>query len=190
MAGKIAATDWADIVTAYSRGEKSVLDLAAEYGVSHQAISEGLRSRGVTRNSAMTETINNEEDLARKEHEERIGQAKKQREKFAKYNDAIVQMTMKRLIDGDKHGDLRNKNAEILVLKNAATIIHRARKENWVILDIDRLMDGEESLPDLNVGEYTPEELESIRSANEEQYLEGVNEPSDYSFDEENGDND
>lgn len=179
---KITASEWAQIVTSYQRGEKSVIDLAAEFNVSHQAISKGLRERGVTRASRLTENIESEEDKARKEHEARMERAKTSVEKFAKYNDAIVQMVMKRLIEGDRDGDLAEKHNEILVLKNGQSVIAKARKENWDILQIKDIIDEEDSLPDLNIGEYTPDELEAIRRANEEAYLEGVADPEDEDF--------
>lgn len=176
MSGKVTAADWAAIVTAYQRGEKSVLELAGDYGVSHQAISKGLRDRGVSRSSKLSETVDTEEDEARKAHDERIAHAKKKEETYSRYNDAIAQMVMKRVIDGDQHGSLSGKNSEILVLKNAQIVIGKARREMWDILKIGDLLGEDDALPDLNVGEYTPAELEEIRAANEEHYVESQRE--------------
>jgi len=181
-ASTISASDWAVIMTAYQRGEKTPNELAEEYGVHVKTITRGLRERSATRVSDLTESIGtDEDDAARKEREERVKSAKAQQETFAKYNSAIVGMTMRRLSDGEKNGDLRLKGQEILVLKNAGAIVARARQENWEILRIEDVLEGEESLPDLNVGEYTPEELEGIRSANEDAYLESLDDEAEAS---------
>lgn len=183
---KLSPTDWANVVVAYQSGEKNMVELAEEYGVTHQAISKGLRERGIRRVSELTENIVNEEDQARKQREEDVAKARQQVERFSKFNDVITQMVMKRVIDGDRDGTLRAYDGEIKVLNNASKVVERARRENWTILEIEKVLEGEESLPDLNVGEYTPEELESIRQANEDNYLEGQagdgEEYDDYSF--------
>ena len=123
--------------------------------------------------SRLTEHAQDDDaERAKKEREDQVQRAKKRQENYAKYNDAIVQMTMKRLVDGDAANDLALKAKEIRVLKDAGAIVERARRENWEILGIDELLGEGEALPDLNVGEYTPEEIEEIRQANEEHYRE------------------
>lgn len=169
---KLSPSDWANVVVAYQSGEKNVIELAEEFGVSHQAISKGLRERGVQRVSKLTENIVNEEDQARVQRTADVVKARMQVERFSKFNDVITQMVMKRVIDGDRDNSLRTYDSDIKVLNNASKIVERARRENWTILEIERVLEGEESLPDLNVGEYTPAELEAIREANEEHYLE------------------
>lgn len=171
---KITPAQWAEIVTAFQRGEKNMVQLGEEYGVDYKTISRGLRTRGVSRNSKLTEHAQDDDaELARKEREEMAARAKKKQETYSKYNDAIVQMMMKRLVQGDKDGNnIATYAKEIRVLKDASQILERARRENWEILRIEDLLGESESMPDLNVGEYTPEEIEEIRRANEEHYLE------------------
>lgn len=171
---KLTPSEWAQAITAYERGEKKIPEIADEYGVDHSTIAKGFRSRGVVRRSTLSEGVGqDEEDVARKEREELVTKAKRQQETFFKYNTAIAQMTMKRLIEGDKEGgSLKSKNAEILVLKNASQIIMRARQENWEILGIEDILGEDEQLPDLNISEYTPEEIEEIRREQEDHYLE------------------
>ena len=81
---KLSPSDWANVVVAYQSGEKNVIDLAEEYGVSHQAISKGLRERGVQRVSQLTENIVNEEDQARKQRTEDVAKARLQVEQIGR----------------------------------------------------------------------------------------------------------
>lgn len=176
---KLSAADWANVVVTYQSGEKNVVELAEHYGVTHQAISKGLRERGIKRVSQLTEHIEDEDDQARKELEEQRAKARALRERYSKFNDVIANMVMKRVAEGDRDNNLRIYDTEIKILGNAGKAIERARRENWEILDINNILEGEDKLPDLNVGEYTPEELEAIRQANEDHYLEAQEDDDD-----------
>jgi len=174
MSKRLSPKEWAEIKTAFERNEKSVRELAEEYGVTKQAIYKGLGDRGAKRMSDLAEGT--EDDAAEadaKEREEEVRRAKKKRDEYARYNDVIVQLTMKRVIEGSQqNGSLASKHKDIVVLNNAAKIVERARKENWEILRVEDLLGEEEQLPDLNVGEYSQEELDEIRRAQEEHYVE------------------
>lgn len=177
---RLSATDWATVVTLYQRGEKNLRELAEQFGVSIQAISKGLKARGVEKGSRLNEVIGEVDDAARQERERRVKQANNQVESYAKWYDVIAKLTMKKIIDGSQTpGGIAAQNAELLALKNATAIIEKARAESWEILDIKDLLGENAELPDLNVGEYTPEELERIRQANEEGYLEGLEDEDD-----------
>jgi len=186
---RLSATDWAHIVTLFERGEKNLRELAEQFDVSIQAISKGLKSRGVKKGSRLAEVAGEVNDAAREAREARVKQANSLVDSYAKWFDVIAKLTMQRVIEGSKTtGGLAAINADILSLKNATAIIHKARAENWEILDIKELLGENAELPDLNVGEYTPEELERIRQANEDSYLEGLDdddaEEDDLGFDE------
>jgi predicted DNA binding protein len=172
---RLTATDWATIVTLAERGEKNLRELAEQFGVSQQAISKGLKARGVTIGSRITEVMSEVDDVARKERERRVKQANVAVEQYAKYYDALTKRLIKTvLIDGTQTaGGVAAANAEVLSIKNTLTALRIAREESWNILKIEELLGEHAELPDLNVGEYTPDEIEAIRQANEEHYLEG-----------------
>ena len=174
MSKRLSPKEWAEIKTAFERNEKSVRELAEEYGVSKQAIYQGLSERGAKRMSDLAETTGDDDaEAAAKEREANVRRAKKKQEEYARYNDVIVQLTMKRVIEGSQqNGSLSSKHKDIVVLNNAAKIVERARKENWEILRVEDLLGEEEELPDLNVGEYSQDELDEIRQAQEEHYVE------------------
>ncbi len=172
---RLSAVDWATICTLYERGEKNLRELAEQFGVSVQAVQQGLKKRGVQKNSRQDEVIGEAHDEARAVREARVNAAKAQVDAYSKYYDVISKLVMKRVIEGDRDGTLAAKNAEIISLKNAAAIVHRARAEQWEIGKLDELLGDNAELPDLNVGEYTLEELEAIRAANEDHYNESMN---------------
>lgn len=177
---RLTATDWAHVVTLAERGDKNLRELAEQFGVTKQAIQKGLKARGITIGSRLNEVMGEVDDVAREERERKVKAANAAVEQYAKYNDAIVKLVMKRVIEGSQTpGGIAAANAEILTLKNAIATVAKAREENWEILDIKDLLGENAELPDLNVGEYTPEELERIRSANEDSYLEGINDDDD-----------
>lgn len=185
---RLSPTDWAHIVTFYERGEKNLRELADQFGVSKQAISKGLKSRGIEKGSRLDEVMGEANDAAREERDRKVKQANQQQEQYAKWNDALVKMTMKKLIDGAQTpGGIAAANADVKTLKEGLAAVRIARQENWEILGIEDLLGENADLPDLNIGEYTPEELERIREANEESYLEGQDDDED-GFEEEDED--
>jgi hypothetical protein len=172
---RLTPTDWATIVTLAERGEKNLRELADQFGVSKQAISKGLKDRGITMGSRSDEVSGEVDDLARAERERKVKAANLSVEQYAKYNDALVKILMKRVVDGSQApGGIAAAGAEILAIKNALSSVRIAREENWEILDIKDLLGENAELPDLNVGEYTPAEIEQIRQANEESYNEAL----------------
>lgn len=185
---KLSATDWAHIVTMFERGEKNIRELAEQFGVTKQAISKGLQTRGVKGGSRLAEVMNEVADSAREARDARVKQANNLVENYTKWLDVIAKLTMKKVIDGSQtQGGIALHNADILALKNATSIVEKCRQQNWEILDIKELLGENAELPDLNVGEYTPEELDRIRQANEDSYLEGLDDDdADYDFNVEN----
>jgi hypothetical protein len=176
---RLSSVEWAAIVTAYERGEKTIPVLAAEFKVSDEAIRKGLRKRNVVKNSRNEEVIGEAVDEARLARERKVKAAEQAVDQYAKYNDVITKLTIKRVIDGDRDGTLAGKNAEILTLKNAAAIVERCRREQWDIQGLENLLGENAELPDLNVGEYSPDELEAIRAANEDHYQESMRSDDD-----------
>jgi hypothetical protein len=169
---RLSSVDWATICTLYERGEKNVRQLAEQFDVSFEAIRKGLKKRGIQKNSRLNEVMEEVKDDARIAREARVKAANVAVDQYAKYNDVIAKLTMKRVIEGDRDGNLATKGADLLVLKNAAAIVEKARSEQWDIQGLDGLLGENAELPDLNVGEYTPEELDAIRAANEDHYNE------------------
>lgn len=172
---RLTATEWATIVTLAERGEKNLRELAEQFGVSKAAISKGLKARGITIGSRSDEVAGEVDDVARAERERKVKAANLAVEQYAKYNDALVKILMKRVVDGSQQPlGIAAAGAEILAIKNALASVRIAREENWEILDIKDLLGENAELPDLNVGEYTPEEIEDIRQANEDTYNENL----------------
>lgn len=169
---RLSPSDWATIVTLYERGEKNLRELSEQFGVTKQAIQQGLKTRGVEKGSRLDEVANEVDDAARKAREAQVAQANATRDNYAKWTDVLAKLTMKQIIDADKNGNLSTANANLLTLKNGMAIIEKARNESWDILGIEDLLGENAELPDLNVGEYTQDELDQIREGNEERYLE------------------
>lgn len=171
----LSPADWAEAQTLFERGEKSIQEIADMHGVSRQSIYQGFNRRGVKGQSRLDEVANETSDEARAAREERLKKANLKRDQYAAYNDALARIAIKKLLAADKAGNISTINADILTIKNTGVIIERARKEGWEIDKIDELLgDDDGMLPDLNVGEYSNEELEAINAANEDQYLESI----------------
>lgn len=151
------------------------------FGVSRTAIVKGLRSRGISKGSRLDEVRDEADSKAREERSRKVTQANLSVENYAKYNDIIVKLAMGKVIEANKNNNLATITSELLALKTAAQIVERTRIENWSILKIDDLLGDEAELPDLNVGEYSEEELDEIRAQNDEAYLESIDD-SDEDF--------
>lgn len=171
---RLSPSDWATVVTLYERGEKNLRELADQFGVSPQAIQKGLKARGIEKGSRLDEVTNEVDDAARRERERRVQNAGLAVEQYAKWYEALAKLTMNKVITANTNGNIATVNAEVLTLKNATAIVEKARRESWEILGIEDLLGEGAELPDLNVGEYSPDELEAIRQGNEESYLEGL----------------
>lgn len=162
--------DWAEIVTLYSRGEKTVRDLADQFGVSPQAIHKGLKQRGVVKGSRIADVQGEIEDAAETARKEKVKAAINKADQFGKFNEFFVQILIKRVRDAHENGALASANGDVITIKNAMATLAKGRAEAWDIHKIDEMLQENEELATLNVGEYTEEELETIREANEEAY--------------------
>jgi predicted DNA binding protein len=170
----LSAADWATIIAMASRGEKTARDLADMFQVSPQAIHQGLRKRGVTFGSRVHEVAKEVEDEATAARKKRVQEGQKKAEDYSKRLDLVVQLTVKKIVDANQAGTLASVNGDIITLKNAIATISKGRQEHWEIHKIDELLQENEELAELNVGEYTEDELEAIRAANEEAFNESL----------------
>jgi predicted DNA binding protein len=176
----LSVGDWATIVTLASRGEKTARELAEMFGVSVQAIHQGLNKRGVKFGSAVQNVVKEVEDEAAAARKKKVQDAQKKAEDYGKYLDIVVQLTVKKVTDANKNnGAISTVNADVITLKNAMAIIAKGRQENWAVHKIDELLQENEDLAELNVGEYTEDELEAIREANEAAFQESLDENID-----------
>lgn len=181
-APRLSPSDWATVVTLYERGDKNIRELAEMFGVTPPAIRKGLKQRGIQKASRLGEVVAEVEDKARAEREAAVRKAKDHQENYAKWSHLIAQLTIKKITEGEQGGNLASKNADLLVLGNGMKILEKARKEGWEILSIEDLLGEGSELPDLNVGEYSESELEKIREANEQSYLEGIEGDHEHDF--------
>jgi len=180
-APKLSPADWATIVTLYSRGEKTVRDLADMFKVSPQAIHQGLRQRGVQKGSKVSDVAGEVADEAAEARKAKVKDAQKKAEEYSKRFDLIAQHTVKAIVDAHQGGNVSTANPALVALKNGVAILRAARQEHWDIHKVDELLQENEDLAELNVGEYTEDELAAIREANEAAFNESL-EDEDFSI--------
>jgi len=169
---RLSPVEWASITALYERGEASVKDLSERFGVTRAAIYKGLQDRGVQKSSKIDDARSDVDDSIRAARQAAMEKGRKLKDAYSNYADFIARLTMKKIQDGAQPGGtLAAHHADILVLGNAMKIIAKAREENWDILDLKTLFDEDDELPDLNIGEYSEEELADLRDANEAEYL-------------------
>jgi DNA-binding MarR family transcriptional regulator len=171
---KLTPAEWATVVVLYERGDKNTRQLGEQFGVSRQAIEKGLKERGIEKASNLDEVRNDVDDAARAELARRVAEANKLKSDHASYVGAITKITMKKIADANQASNLPSINADLIVLGNAMKIVAKGRDETWKILGIDDLKDQADQLPDLNIGEYTPDEIAGIQDAIEESYQSGI----------------
>jgi DNA-binding transcriptional regulator YhcF (GntR family) len=184
----LSPADWAQVVTLYSRGEKTVRDLADQFGVSPQAIHKGLRQRGITKGSRIADVEGEIEDEAEKARREKVKAAIAKADQFGKFNEFFVQILVKRIRDANENGSLAAANGDVITIKNAMATLAKGRSEAWDIHKIEEMLQESEELATLNVGEYTEDELETIRAANEEAYQASMEDIDNLVLDEDEGD--
>ena len=169
---RLTPAEWATIVTLYQRGEANLRELAEQFGVSKQGVSDGLKSRGIQKNSRLQEVSKEVDDAAAVERLKMVQNAISFRDKYSKWTDVLAALAMSKVTGAHQTGSLAAVNADVLTLKNAMAIVAKAREEGWTILSIDELLTEGETLPELNIGEYSEADLQSIRDENERSFLE------------------
>lgn len=162
---RITPANWATIVVLYQRGEKNTRELAEQFGVTRQAIEKGLKSRGIEKGSRLDEVRNEANDSARAEIVRRVSEPNKCKSEHAGWISAIERLAMRKIVDAENAQNLPSVNADMVVLSNTLKIVAKGRKGIWRILDIDGLKDQGDKLPELNIGEYTVDEIGDIQDA-------------------------
>lgn len=162
--GQITPAEWEQIVALWELGTVSSQDLADQFGVSKQAILEGLRKRNAIKGRRANEFRQQTEEAVRTESQQKIIEIKQMKSDYQKYADFITRLTMQELQKLAKRDDSPEKSRMMFAaLKTSADIMRTMRDEKYHLYDLHKDNTADKELPEIAVVEYTPEDIEIIK---------------------------
>lgn len=161
---RLTEAEWASASADFELGKYTATQLARIYGVSRQAMSEGLKARGKVygiRSKVVEEAAIN---AAKTDEARRVEEIQAMREKQRKLIETTQQIAAKYMMDAVRDAiPISQKRKDIATLKDLMAIFSRGRSELWEIYNLNNDENAGEELPELVVSEYTPEELVIIQ---------------------------
>lgn len=176
---KLTEAEWVEIVELWELGEVKLEDLSERFGISAPAISKGLKKRGAVKGSkaaakaaavaaaVVASEIEEAVDTAA-ERRKRVEETKKQ---HYEWTTMLAKMAMATIAEAKRAGKpLSAVAGDLKALQSATNIVARARDERYTILDMHNEVD-EKGLPDLVIRDLTDDEIEDLRSRDDDGLL-------------------
>ena len=170
---RLSPADWERAVALYEAGDMTIKALGTMFGISETAMGAGLRKRDAVKGSKAGDVASDLQKQMKEEHERLVKEVADMKNRYVKFNDLVASMTMKRIGEASRNGTpFGILKADLQVLHSASRILKNTRDEHYHLYGLykeDDLEDAE--LPELNIGQYTAEEMENIRAAGEDPEL-------------------
>lgn len=173
---RLTEAQWAEIVERAELGTSKSSELAREFGVSPQAVSNYFKKHGVvagSRKHEIASKIGTALGVAKAAEVVTFEHKRKQRIEETKtdhYNwmSAIQRQIMSKVANAVKAGDpIASIDADMRTLYRVLKSLEIGRRERYKLLDVEGLVD-ETTLPQIQIRDLTEEEIESFRSASSE----------------------
>ena len=160
---RLSEAEWAEAKALYETGKLNKTDLAGKYGISRQAIHEGLVARGAVYGSKSSiveqATIDAQKDSALKKVEEIDAFKEKQKKMVEMVQNLTIKAVTDRLREKKPAGDAKN---DVITLRHVMATIAMGRDELYHLYDLHRDPDAGDQIEEFIVSEYTPEEIEAL----------------------------
>ena len=162
---KLTEAQWAEAKALYETGKSTKIDISRKYGISRQAVTEGLNNRGAVYGSKSKE-IENATIEAQKGSAVRLFEEIAQMKASQTKSNELLQKLQNKAV-GDALRESKPLNSQIHEFKALNILIRNQkmmREEMWAIYDLNRDPDGSDEIPEFIVSEYTPDEIELINA--------------------------
>jgi IS30 family transposase len=157
---KLSVNQWLEIVNLAEEGT-AVAKIARMFSVSISVIYSGLKKRGVVIGGAAKSAS---AEAASRDLEILITRVKTTKDKYYTFNNALVEMMMRRVIEANKDNKMAGMLDELKSFKLALSSIKDGTSNAWRILGLDKdNSDADKELPELPIRELTENEVQAIR---------------------------
>jgi len=163
---KLTPAEWEQVVVLWEAGTVTLQDLSDRFGISKPALHEGLKKRESIKGSRSKEFAKHTEESLKSEAHRRAENIKDFRGNFHKYGDFIMKATMKELSDlmSEVPRTMETKRRIFTCLKYSAEIFAICNREKHILFELDKDRDEAGDLPEIGVVQYTPDEIEKIKT--------------------------
>jgi AcrR family transcriptional regulator len=174
---RLTPKQWAEAEALWESGEVTLEDLAARFGKHRTAFHKHFTAKGIKRGAKKAEhaaavkeavttaAIDDATILAA-----RIRETKEEHYKMAS---GLAKLSWNEILTAKQEGrPVATALNNLKALDAAMSVLKKAREERWAVLGLDRddAMD-EDGLPDLVISELTADQIEALRSRDEDDDL-------------------
>lgn len=171
---RLTPKQWAEAEALWESGEVTLDDLAARFGKDRSTFVNRFNKIGITKGSKREET---KQRVAEEVAKQAISDAtvlaariKETKEEHYKMSAALAKLTWAEILEVKKTGaPFSSAMNNLKALDNAMNVLKKAREERYAVLGLDRDDHVDENgLPELVISELTAEQVEALRSRDEE----------------------
>lgn len=171
---QLTPRQWREIELLWAAGEVTLRQLSARYGKTKDTFAAHFKKKGIKKGERAQELARAAEEVAKEQAQsqakiiaDRIAETKEEHYRMA---EAIAKLTFREVLACKKENrPYRTILQDLKSLQVASETIKRAREERWVTLGLDKEQIDEDSLPELVVSAMTPEQVEALRSVQNEE---------------------
>lgn len=167
----IPESTWAEAEALYATGDFNLADLEEKFGIRRETLSRRFKKRGIKKGQAtVSEQVMEAVAKAAIDDATIIAQrAKESRDESYAWTQILQKMVMKEIADAKRNGkEVMVVGPNVKVLTEAMKLISMGWDTRSKILGLDKEKMESEELPELVISELTQDEIESIRSAQEQ----------------------
>jgi hypothetical protein len=162
-AKRLNEAEWTEVVTLYELGKATKQDLADKFGISRQAIGQGIIARGAVYASKSKVVADAVIEAQKGEAAKRIEDIVAFKEKQRKMVEMIQNLTIKSITDKVRTSTpIADAKNDIMVLNKAMATIAAGRDELYELLDLYRDPDGDKETEEFIISEYTTDEIDAL----------------------------
>lgn len=162
-AKRLTEAEWAQAKADYELGKATKQDLADSYGVTRQAIGQGLQARGAVYGSK-SKVVEEAAIAASKDDQvKRVEDIGAMKEKQRKMVEMVQNLTIKAVTDQVRAGKpIADVHKDISALNKAMATISAGRNELYHLFDLHRDPDGAAETEEFIVSEYSQDEIDAL----------------------------
>lgn len=159
----LTEAEWAEAKALLETGRMTKTELAAKYGVSKQAISQGLNARGAVYGSKSKIVEEATIQAQREDASKRIEEIQAFKEKQRKMVEMVQNLTIKAVTDQIRTGKpLGDIDKDLGALNRAMKNLQAGRNELYHLYDLYRDPDADSEIEEFIVSEYSQDEIRAL----------------------------
>lgn len=170
---RLTPSQWREIELLWESGEVTLKDLSRRYGKHEDTFTNHFRKHGIKRGARADELRKIAEQAAKEQARDEASiiseRIRKTKESHYKMSEAIGNLVFSEVLNVRKDKSrYREIQQDLKALFIAMDTLKKVREERWVVLGLDKDAVDEDALPELVMSTMTPEQVEALRKAQQE----------------------